>query len=251
MIDKMEELMRNGQTAEAQQLMQQLQNLLENLQTARPSQGSDQTAREMNRALDELDQMTRDQQALRDQTFRDEQDPNGAQGNDRQSLQQRQQALRQRLDQLQQKMKELGMSGEQGFADAGDAMQDAQDNLGKGDERSRQKAVDAQGRAIEGLRRGAQSLADQMQQGEGQFGDQNGPGDPGGTRRQGRDNGNSDPLGRQSHDRRDNSRAQYDPLGTPAAQRAQQVLEELRRRLGDPARPREELDYLERLLKRY
>jgi hypothetical protein len=29
------------------------------------------------------------------------------------------------------------------------------------------------------------------------------------------------------------------------------VLEELRRRLSDPARPRDELDYLERLLKRY
>ena len=30
-----------------------------------------------------------------------------------------------------------------------------------------------------------------------------------------------------------------------------EVLEELRRRLSDPARPRDELDYLERLLKRY
>ena len=251
MIDRLEEMMRNGQVAEAQQLMQQLQNLLENLQTARRQRGTDQSAREMNRALDELDQMTRDQQALRDQTFRNEQDQQGGDGSESRSLEQRQQDLRQRLEQLQQRMKELGMNGEQGFADAQDAMKQAEGELGKGDDQSRGKAVDAQGRAIEGLRKGAQSLADQMQQGGEQFGDQNGPGEPDGPMRQGRDNGNSDPLGRQSHDRRDNSRAQYDPLGTPAAQRAQRVLEELRRRLGDPARPREELDYLERLLKRY
>jgi hypothetical protein len=34
-------------------------------------------------------------------------------------------------------------------------------------------------------------------------------------------------------------------------QRARRILEELRRRLGDPSRPQEELDYLERLLKDY
>ena len=255
MIDRMEEMMRNGQVAEAQRMLQQLQKMLENLQTARRQRGTDPMAREMNQALDELDQMTRDQQALRDKTFRDDadqpdsQDPNGGKG-DRQSLQQRQQALRQKLEQLQKRMKELGMNGEQGFADAQDAMKEAEGELGKPDDRSRGKAVDAQGRAIEGLRRGAQSLAEQMQQGD-QFGAQGGQGQPDGPMRQGRDNGNSDPLGRESHDRRDNSRTQYNPLGTPAAQRAQQVLEELRRRLGDPSRPRDERDYLERLLKRY
>ena len=40
-------------------------------------------------------------------------------------------------------------------------------------------------------------------------------------------------------------------VGPGLAARAQQVLEELRRRLGDPTRPQEEQDYLERLLKRY
>jgi hypothetical protein len=48
-----------------------------------------------------------------------------------------------------------------------------------------------------------------------------------------------------------NPNSRYDPLGIPAAQRAQRVLEELRRRLADPTRPREEMDYLERLLRRY
>jgi hypothetical protein len=38
--------------------------------------------------------------------------------------------------------------------------------------------------------------------------------------------------------------------GESAAQRAQRILEELRRKLGDPTRPQEELDYFDRLLRR-
>ena len=49
---------------------------------------------------------------------------------------------------------------------------------------------------------------------------------------------------------RRNARQRYDPLGLPPAQRAHRVQEELRRRLGQPERPPEELDYLQRLLPR-
>ena len=284
MLDRIEEMMRNGQMAEAQKMMEQLQNLLENLRSAQRQRGTDPMAREMNKALDELDQMTRDQQELRDNTFRNEEkkqrrnqaqrqkdrsqqgmqqgqpgqqgqqgdqddgneDQDSAENEGEQSLQQRQEALRQRLDQLQRRMKELGMKGDQNLEDAEGAMKEAEGELGKG-QQGRGKAVDAQGRALESLRKGGQAMAQQMQPGPGE---ENGPGDPNGPMRQGRA-GNPDPLGRESHDKRDNSRALYDPLGTPAAQRAQKVLEELRRRLSDPARPRDELDYLERLLKRY
>ena len=175
-------------------------------------------------------------------------------GDGGQSLQEQQEQLRNRLNELQRRMKQLGMKGEQGFDDAEDAMKDAEQQLGQG-QQGQGKAVDAQGRALEAMRRGAQSMAQQMQQmqqqmGQGQ-GQGQGPGDPNGPMRQGRNNGNPDPLGRESHDRGDNSHSLYDPPGLPAAQRAQRVLEELRRRLADPNRPREELDYLERLLRRY
>ena len=131
-------------------------------------------------------------------------------------------------------------------------MGDAEGQLGEGTGEGKGKAVDSQGKALEGLRRGAQSLAQQMQQQGGQPGEQSGgPGDPNGPGQRGRDSANPDPLGRESRDRNDNSRSRYDPLGVPAAQRAQRVLEELRKRLGDPSRPQEELDYLERLLRRY
>ena len=47
------------------------------------------------------------------------------------------------------------------FGEAGEAMGDAEGQLGDGNADS---AVDSQGRALEALRRGAQNLAQQMQQ---------------------------------------------------------------------------------------
>lgn len=61
----------------------------------------------------------------------------------------------------------------------------------------------------------------------------------------------ADPLGRPTgRSRRYDPNARYDPLGAAPALRAQRVLEELRRRLGETARPQDELDYLERLIRR-
>lgn len=251
MLDQMEQMARSGDMADAQRMLDQLQNMLENLRTAR-RRGQDQMTREMNRSLNQLDQMMRDQQELRDQTFQESQ-RNGRQQNRRdergdnspEALQRRQEALRQQLEDLQRRMRQFGMKPEEGFGDAQEAMREAEQQLGKGQE-GQGEAVDAQGRALEGLRKGAQSLAQQMQPGgQASQGDPNGPGP------QGRNTANPDPLGRESHNRGDTSRSLFDPPGAPAAQRAQRVLEELRRRLSDPSRPREELDYLERLLRRY
>lgn len=66
--------------------------------------------------------------------------------------------------------------------------------------------------------------------------------------------GARDPLGR-SEGTRDGGRNPFggeDMVpGAIDAQRARQILEELRRRLSDPTRPALELDYLERLLERF
>ncbi len=275
MLDRMEDMARSGNMADAQRMLDQMQNLLENLKSARRgNQG--QMAREMNRSLNQLDQMMRDQQELRDRTFREgrngreqqqgqrqqgrnqpgapgqpdgEGDEQSSQGGSPGALQQRQEALRRQLEDLQRRMRQFGMKPEQGFGEAEEAMREAEGQLGQGRE-GQGKAVDAQGRALDGLRRGAQSLAQQMQQGD-QPGDQAGPGDPNGPGPQGRNSASPDPLGRESRERGDQSRSLYAPPGLPAAQRAQRVLEELRRRLSDPARPRDEIDYLERLLRRY
>ncbi|MBV9462148.1 MAG: TIGR02302 family protein [Bradyrhizobium sp.] len=263
MIDRMERMSRQGDKEGAQALLDQLQQMLENLQMAQPNQGDS----EMEQALNELDDMIRKQQQLRDKTFKQGQDSRrdrmrGKQGNDQSmgDLQQDQQGLRDRLKQLQQELAKrgLGQQGQKGDQDQQGADQgnDDGDNLGNADsamgdagsklgEGNSDGAVDAQGKAVEALRKGAQKLAEAMQQGDG---DGQGPGDRAGRQQAG--NNGTDPLGRplRSHD--------YDELskmipGEIDVQKVRRILEELRRRLADPSRPQAELDYIERLLKDY
>ena len=166
-------------------------------------------------------------------------------------LQGRQKALRQKLGQLQKQMRDMGLDGEKGFDAAGEAMKQAEDALGEGSDGT-DRAVEAQGRALRALQQGAQGLAKQMAQGQQGDGEDQQDSEEG----EGQDDGtgdrtgmNSDPLGRP---RATHGMSGRDlELGQGLAARAQQVLEELRRRLGDPSRPQEEQDYLERLLKHY
>ncbi len=260
MLDEMNRAMKSGDMAQAQRLLEELQDILENAQT---SQGAGQRrgrGREMARALNELDQLSREEQQLRDDTFQGMNAPSdmetrGARGH-RQKGQpqheelsaerQRQQALRERLERQQDALREGGVEAAEELDDARRAMKEAEDALGKAGEGGA-RAVDAQGRAVQALRKGADRLAQQMR-GEGdQSADEEG-GSPG---RRGRRGKGRDPLGRAPGDgNRPDAYGKYDPLGLPPAQRAHRVQEELRRRLGQPERPQEELDYLQRLLRR-
>ena len=128
---------------------------------------------------------------------------------------------------------------------AGDAMGEAEGNLGQGNADS---AVDSQGRALDALRKGAQGLAQAMQQ---QMGQGQGQGRGGRLR----------PAARASRTPiRSAGRCAAATMATMPrckvpgeidVQRARRIIEELRKRFGDFARPQEELDYIERLLKDY
>jgi hypothetical protein len=108
--------------------------------------------------------------------------------------------------------------------------------------------VDSQGQALDALRKGAEKLAQGMQQGDGD-GQGNGPGDRAGRQQNG---GNTtDPLGRQMRGREFGDDLTVKIPGEIDVQRVRRILEELRRRLADPQRPQIELDYIERLLKDY
>ncbi|MGB3864249.1 MAG: DUF4175 family protein, partial [Xanthobacteraceae bacterium] len=61
----------------------------------------------------------------------------------------------------------------------------------------------------------------------------------------------TDPLGRPLRGRDLGDDFSVKIPGEIDVQRARRILEELRRRLGDPQRPQIELDYIERLLKGY
>jgi uncharacterized protein (TIGR02302 family) len=214
--------------------------------------------------------MIRKQQQLRDKTFKQGQDSRrdrlrGKSGDSMGDLQQDQQGLRDRLKKLQQELAKRGMGqgqrgekgqqGQDGDPQAGDdqdglgeadnAMGDASGRLGEG---NADAAVDSQGKALDALRKGAQSLAEAMQQGDG-----DGQGDGPGTRagRQQSGGNQSDPLGRPLHGREFGDDLTVKIPGEIDVQRVRRILEELRRRLADPQRPQIELDYIERLLKDY
>jgi hypothetical protein len=114
-------------------------------------------------------------------------------------------------------------------------MENAERALEQGDTNS---ALGDQSSALEQMREGAKKMAEGMQQGGASRYGQNGeqPRDPLGRpqRFQGPDAGNSVKV--------------PDEIDM---QRAREILEELRRRLAQPARPALELDYFERLLRRF
>ena len=278
MIERMERLSRSGDKDAAKQLLEQLQEMLENLQMAQPGQSGDS---DMEQSMNELGDVIRKQQQLRDKTFKQGQDSRrdrlrGKQGDPNMGdLQQDQQGLRDRLKKLQQELAKRGMGqkapgqgqkgqkgpGEQGQpgddgdpqqGDNGDALGDADNAMGDADGRlgdgNADGAVDSQGKALDALRKGAQSLAEAMQQGEGE-GQGEGPGNR--TGRQQSSGNSTDPLGRPLRGRDFGDDLTVKIPGEIDVQRARRILEELRRRLADPQRPQVELDYLERLLKDY
>jgi uncharacterized protein (TIGR02302 family) len=272
MLDRLENLARTGAKDAARQLLQELQQMMENLQMATPDMNGDDLG-DMMSQLDELGDMIQQQQQLRDRTFRHGQDQRrqnaqrGQQGRQGQQgdqqdqsmdeLRQNQQALRDRLNKLLEELrnrglgqKEPGQQGQQGqdgmdqLGRAGDAMGQAEGDLGEGNADS---AVESQGRALDALRKGAQGLAQSMQQQMGQ-----GPG-PGRNGRLGlpRAQRDTDPLGRPLRGRDYGDDVTVKVPGEIDVQRARRIIEELRRRFGDVLRPQEELDYIERLLKDY
>lgn len=149
-------------------------------------------------------------------------------------LGQRQGSLRDKLDQLQKDMNELGMGSDKLDA-AREAMGSAEQALKEGD---LEGATAEQGRALDKMREGARQMAQEMTKGM-----PNRYGQSGDTPR--------DPMGRPQ-------KSQGPDLGTSVKvpdeidmQRAREILEELRRRSGEATRPQQELDYLDRLLRRF
>jgi uncharacterized protein (TIGR02302 family) len=292
MIDRLEQMARSGARDAARQLLQDLQAMLDNLQMAQPGQMQNDGDDEMAEMMDQLGDMIREQQQLRDKTFEQGQDQRRQQGRQNQQgqrgqqnqqgqrgqqgqqgqqgnqngmadLQKQQQALRDQLNKLLEEMRKRGMGQQPGqeqgqgqgqgqpdqLGEAGEAMNDAQGQLGQG---NADGAVDSQGRALDAMRRGAQSMAQAMQQQQGM-----GPGRPGGPGRAGRlgqagrAQQDTDPLGRPLRGRDYGDDSTVKVPGEIDVQRARRILEELRRRFGEIARPQLELDYIERLLKDY
>jgi uncharacterized protein (TIGR02302 family) len=261
MLDRIENLARSGSRDAARRMLDELQAMLDGLSRNRQARG-DQGG-EMDTMLDELGRMIQEQQRLRDRTYREGREGRnerrnrgaGQERSDRErrafgDLQRGQEGLRQQLERMLEQLRRQQQGGAEDGGGQGEeagealgraeqAMRDAEGSLGTGDA---DNAVEGQGRALQNLRRGAQSMAEAMQGGPGE-----GYGDPGGPQADAAER--TDPLGRPVRSREYGDDFTVKVPDEIDVQRARRVLEELRRRFGESERPRFELDYIERLLR--
>jgi len=259
LLDRLQELMESGNSAEAAELMQQLRDLMENMQIAE-GQGNGQGEGQgqsgpSGQAMRQLGDTLRGQQSLSDDAFRDMQNGMGegqefgegeGQGNGS-DLAQRQQELRDGLGQLQDQGALPGQNTPEGEAgaraldDAARAMERAEQALRSGD---LPRALDGQAEALQALRDGMRAFNEALAQEQredgapNQFGQATGEDDPRGT----------DPLGRQAGNALRSGSDDNLLQGADVYRRAEELLEEIRRRSGEAARPDEERNYLKRLL---
>lgn len=270
MLRNLENMARQGSREMAQEMLNQLREMLESLQAGRMMGQQGQQGQQMMQMLDQMGDLIGKQQRLYDDTFgeqrrqgergeqgeqgeRGQQGQRGRQGQQGQGrpgqqgqegrqfspdeLGERQGQLRDQLGRIQQGMRQFGMRSPGQFDGAEQSMENARRALEQGD---LETATREQSRALEQLRQGAQSLAEEMLR---QMPSRFGQGPTGDAPR--------DPLGRPQ-------RSEGPDLGTSVkvpdeidVQRAREILEELRRRLGESTRPALELDYIERLLRRF
>ncbi|NML75901.1 TIGR02302 family protein [Rhizobium sp. S-51] len=154
------------------------------------------------------------------------------------NLRAQQEQLGKQLGELQKGLKELGVEPGEGFGEAGREMRGAGEALGKS---QGSRAVEGQGKALEALRKGARDMMNQMMQAmRGQQGEQQGMG-------QGGQNGR-DPLGRPRASSGPDFGERVNVPDEIDVQRAREILEAIRKKLGENAGPELERRYLERLL---
>lgn len=248
MMNAIGELAQNGAREQAQAMLDQLQNILENLQVpdqnARMSPGD----KAMSQAIDKMGELIGKQRELMDRTFRETEEPHGQDqsgmplgmpGGEQPSsealdgLGGEQRALRDELGEILRALREADTETPDALGEAERSMESAEERLGMG---RPDRAAGSQGQAIERMQAGAQALADKLM--EGKSG-------------RGRGQAGTDPFGRPMA----NSGSDFgNDVSVPDKidmQRARQILEELRARAAELGRPQIELDYLDRLLRRF
>lgn len=251
MMEQVQRLAEQGRHAEAQQMLDQLSQILANMdvrlsenQSQEGGEGEGGQDQQMQQSMDQLSQSMGEQRALNNETQqqqRQQQQSQGGGGGDQQGgmggdeLAERQGEIRQGLSQAQRMSDQAGAAPSDALNDANAAMRQAEDALRRGDMEGAQAA---QNTALDRMREGAQTLAAEMRergrQGQGERG-----GEQGGAR---------DPLGRSiggDEGEGDTVPSTADPV------RAREIFDEIRRRAQDANRPEAERDYLRRLLDRF
>ena len=267
MLRDIENLARTGSREMARRLLDELSGMMQRLQMGQDNPNS-QSRRMMN-SLQGLGEVIQREQKLLDETFEEkrlresqekqalesqrraernglrrrdgegegEQKGRGRGSGERRygAFSDRQRGIRDRLDGLLEQLRTLGARPPGQLEGAGRAMREAEKAL---DNEKLDRATQQQILALDRMRQGTRSLAEQVLQllasrmGQGR-------------------QGNKDPFGRPERTQGPDFGTSVKIPGQIDIQRAREILDELRKRLGEPKRPMLELDYLERLIQKF
>ena len=255
MLNQARRMAQSGSRDSAQQMLDQLQNMLENLQMGMPmpGQGNNGQAQKM---LNDLGRMMSQQQQLLQDTFRAQRGqqpgeqpgegsgegsgagPGSSYGGQGAAAQE---ALRQQLGDLMRRFSNATGSLPQGMGQAEQSMRSAVDALSGQDLDS---AAQAQNDALEQMQQGLQQMSQMLRE---QRTGSRGPGQRDPMDPFGRDYGEDENSG-------DGPFATDNGTGVPLdsdLERSRQIFEELRQRRNQTDRPKMERDYLDRLLRQF
>ena len=262
-MDQAEEMARMGDRDQAREMLQQMQRMLEamkNGRLARLPEGRQRGQRGQRgqggqgQMMQEFGEMLRQQQQLLDRSFRRSQQfgrgqpgqpgrpgQPGQPGGENEADARQQEELRRRLGEMMGRMAERGMNLPDQLGRADRSMRDAREALRRGEPG---EAMQGQNDALDQMRQGLNEMR-QAQRGnpDGQA--------PSADARQGQRN-ERDPFGRNVPRGGYNENEYGDAVPDMAPlERARRILEELQRRAGNRERDQLELEYLERLLRRF
>ena len=274
MLDRARELARSGARDQARELLSQLQSMLENLRAARPGQMQQRGANQAQQLMRGMQELMQRQQQLLDRSFR-AQRQQGQQNRNGQPGQQRGQQPGQQPGGEQADSDQTGEMGDEAgqqeglrrtlgeiMRQLGDGMGDIPEPFGRAEramrdatgalQRSRPgEAIGPQTEALDQLQQAARDFAQQLQQRLGNmFGEPNGD-EVGATDRDPRNRIERDPFGRPTSNNGSFDQGDVKIPDENVLQKSRRILDELRRRAGERFRPAIELDYIERLLKRF
>ncbi len=264
LLDAARNLARSGAHDAARDLLAQLQEMLENLRANPYQQALGEQGRRAMQMLRNMEDLMQQQQELLDRSFRRSQrnqlgqqgesnrpgEQSGAAPNqqgrpmrsDNLSDAEAQEALRRALGELMRELGDALNDIPRPLGNAEQAMREARDALRR---EAPGSAIDPQARSLDQLQQGMQAMVDRFMEQMGvQGGQQNAPtGSQAGFGR--------DPLGRESGQGTLESIEGVEIPNGADIKRAREILNELRRRRGEPHRPNLELDYFDRLLRQF
>jgi uncharacterized protein (TIGR02302 family) len=236
LLKAIQQMAQTGSRAKAEEMLAMLQGLIENMHingTTGGGQGGP-GGKAMSDAIQGLGDLMGRQRQLLDKTYRQGQGAGDPHDGGAKGLADQQGKLRDDLDKMTKGLGAQHVTPPGPLGEAGRQMGSAHDQLGAGQFDS---AGGAQKNALEAMREASNALAKELmkQSGQGQNGEQ----------------GNDDPLGRAVGSKGGIDGGNVKIPDQSELARARSILEELRKRASEQGRPKQELDYIDRLLREF